>query len=87
MIGFLIGFFTVGAWTGSWWLGGAAGVVLALVSVWWRPNTKCVSRRCRRDGPKVLDSKGTSWRQCFWCGGTGRRRRVLTRWIGGVDGD
>ena len=87
MIGFLIGFFTVGVWSGSWWLGVLAGIALGLLSVWWYPTTKCVSPRCRREGPKILDSRGTSWRLCRWCNGTGRRPRVLTRWIGGIDDD
>lgn len=83
MIGFIVGFVTVGTWSGSWLLGVLAGVVLGVLSVWCFPITRCWW--CVLvGGPKKTDRSGRNWRESCWqCGGGGKKRRFLTRFIGG----
>lgn len=80
MIGFVIGFLAVGAWSGSWQWGVAAGIVLGVISVWFYPTTRCWW--CRGN-PRVTDTSGNNWRNCRVCGGSGRRTRWLARLLGG----
>lgn len=84
MIAFAVGFFAVGAWTGNPWIGAGVGAVLAVVSVWFYPTTKCWW--CGpRGGPRRTDSAGENWHNCRICGGSGRRTRLLARIFGGID--
>lgn len=54
----------------------AAGLVAYWVDVQLHPYTSCWN--CS-GSPKITDHKGTSWRYCAICGGSGKRRRVLAR--------
>lgn len=74
MIWAVLAFVVVGAWSGSPWLGLAAAAVAYVVDVRLHPVTTC--DWCRGD-PKVRDAAGTSWRGCYWCGGSGRRSRLF----------
>lgn len=73
---FAIGFVAAGAWSGIPWVGLAVGAAAAWIDVQLHPITTCAW--CHGD-PKVRDIPGTSWRGCFWCGGTGKRGRVFAR--------
>lgn len=89
MIGLIVGFIVVEAWTGSWVLGLVAGVLFGLASVWAHPITRC-GWCALRGGPRYEDRSGKNWREVCWrCGGSGKRVRFLTRYIGGwgVDRD
>jgi hypothetical protein len=69
----------LGPYTGSGtsvWLGVGAGLFAWWVDIQLHPITRCWL--CSGD-PKVRDHKGTSWRNCAACGGSGRRRRLLAR--------
>jgi len=81
VIGFVLGFVVVGAWSGSWFLGVMSGAALGALSVWYFPTTKCRWWKCR--GGKVFDSGGKNWRACRLCGGSGRRTRWVARVLGG----
>lgn len=60
--------------TQSAWIAGAAGLLAYLVAVQIHPNTRCWW--CQGDARR-RDGTGRNWRDCFVCGGRGRRRRLL----------
>lgn len=62
--------------TSAVWLGVAAGLLAYWVDVQMHPITSCWN--CSGN-PKIRDQKGTSWRNCHSCGGSGRRRRLFAR--------
>jgi hypothetical protein len=53
----------------------AAALLAAIVSAWIRPWRHC--RWCRMG--RWYRPDGRVWRDCWFCGGTGRRRRLLAR--------
>lgn len=69
-------------WSQTAWIGAAAAGAAYLAHVWVFPYAKCVY--CgTRGGPRRVDSSGAVWHDCMWCGGSGKRRRVLSHVIGG----
>lgn len=84
MIAFVAAFAAAGTWSGSPLVGLLAGLAAGVGSVWFYPTTSCWW--CGpRGSSRVTDARGTSWRNCQVCGGSGRRKRVLARVIGGID--
>lgn len=83
VIAFVIAFVVVLGWSQSWVVALGAAALAGLAAVWCFPITKC--RWCApRGGPKTTDRTGNNWREACWsCDGAGKRRRFLTRFIGG----
>jgi hypothetical protein len=84
VIAFVVAFVVVGVWSGIPVVGAVAGAVAGVGSVWLFPTTKCWW--CGgRGGPKRMDSWGRNWHDCRVCGGSGKRKRVLAKIVGGID--
>lgn len=60
--------------TKTLWLAIPAGLLAGFIAVQVHPRTKCW--KCNGD-PKVRDESGRNWRNCWVCGGSGRRWRFL----------
>ena len=81
--GVLVGL-AVFVWSQSPWLGSGAAVAAYLAHVWVFPYARC--RYCGpRGGPRRTDSSGDFWHDCMVCGGSGKRRRLFSRVIGGLN--
>lgn len=82
MIGFAVGFLIAIALGGNAVIGVAAGIVGAALSVLAYPFTLCWW--CgKRGGPRRRDRSGRNWRNCWVCGGSGKRLRFLAWVLGG----
>lgn len=68
----------------SVWLAAPAAVCAYLAHVWVFPYAKC--RYCGpRGGPRRTDASGDYWHDCMVCGGSGKRRRLFSHLIGGLN--
>lgn len=54
-------------------LAGGVLLVLWLLHSAYRPYARCVM--CK-GSPRNSSSTGRTWRNCWWCGGSGRRTRL-----------
>jgi len=55
---------------------GLGAVAVWLIDIQIHPWTRCL--RCRGK-PRRYDAAGTSWGDCRWCEGSGRRRRLFAK--------
>ena len=60
------------------WLALPAGLVAYVVQSIYRPYARCW--RCKGK-PRFTSSSGRTWRDCWFCGGSGKRRRLGRKWF------